>query len=603
MRFLSVVAVAVLCMCSAACQSAQENECLFKGDDPRLEKPIDFTANGLRLADAFAALGQQAGVTMIAGSDADDWMVYDRKVIVHVTNMPLRDLMSELSKTLSFHWTRTGNPGEWTYRFMRSEADEANELALRTARTDQTAKLARQKRESALSDLVNLTSLAPGDIQRLKDTDPWRYILATETLGKDVALFLKSHPESREAFLSGVGSSTPVSVMPAEMQEAVRRIAASYDALTKSIGASEDHADLLSNFDKLQVTINRRSLSGTDVFTQSMLGSITIGYGVGPDSIEVPVFDPTSQVAKAFGRAVLSLRSGANKEEVAKQLAGALKTAASDAGARGSARDISSDPDLRKPIELFKKPVSAQLTTTLSVLAAVTKMNIISDYFHVEQSKMPAGEKSLGEQLELIRTAYGSNWEKAGNTLRFRDSEWYIKRTWEVPQVWLDFWVSQGERSHGLELTELAEIARLRDEQLDHIIAADPDLVRLGAGEAVRNREIMRFYQSLTKEQVTQLNSQSLPVSSLSEEQWQKLKTALATKGAAYGAVEKASQTMTLQKKVIDSSPDTPIAEYALTYRPESGEPVTFKITVGEPYKTGSELGLPPGADTGMPVK
>lgn len=596
MRFLTAAIGVLLLACALSGHCQTENECLLKGDDPRLDQSITFDSNGLRLAEAFASLGKLTGVSMVAGMTSDDWMVYDRKVIVHVKGMKLRDLMLEVSRALSFTWSTFDENGSRAYRLWRDLASETNELALRTAADDQKSKLARQKRESALSDLVNLTSLPAADIQRLKDTDPWRYILATEPLGKDVADFLRSHPESREAYLSGAGSSTPVAAMSPDMQQAVRRIADSYHALTKSIGASEDYSDLLSEFDRLQITINRRSLNAQDVFTQSMLGGITIGSGIGSGSLEVPILDPSSPVARAFGAAVLRLRSGASKDEVAKELQAALKSAASDTGntltGPASRRDITSDPALRTPVELFKTPSTAPLTTTLAVLAEKTRLNIISDYFPVAPSNVPSGSRSLGEQLEIIRATYGSNWEKAGSTLRFRDSEWFKKRTWEVPQIWLDFWASQGRLKDGLGLVELAQIGRLRDEQLDNVIMADPALVRLGAGEAVRNRQILRFYQSLDDAQRTQLTSQQLPVSALSPDQWTRLKDALATKGAAYAAVQRAAQSLKLTK----SSGD--VAEYTFSYYPEGGEaPVTFKITTGVVFKTADEVVLPQNPD------
>jgi hypothetical protein len=599
MRFLTAVLAVLLCTCAIGshCQgaAAAENDCLFKGDDPRLDQSVSFDSNGLRLAEAFASLGKITGVSMVAGVAPEDWMVYDRKVIVHVKNMKLRDLMLELSRTLSFTWARYDEDETWAYRLWRDPASETNELALRTAAADQKSKVARQKRESGLSDLVNLASLSSADVLALKDTDPWRYILASESLGGDVAHFLKSHPESREAFLSGAGSSTPVAAMPADLKLVVRRIADSYHALTMSIGASEDQSDLLSKFDRLQITINRRSLNSQDVFTQSMLGSITIGYGMGPESIEVPILDPTSPVAGAFGAAVLKLRSGANKQEVAKQLQAALKSAADTGSMLGgprAGRDITSDPQLRTPVELFKTASTAPLTATLAALADKTKLNVVSDYFPVAPSNVPAGSRPLGEQLEIIRATYGSNWEKAGGVIRLRDSEWFRKRTWEVPQVWLDHWEAQGRLNDGLGLVELAQIGRLRDEQLDNVIIADPALVRLGAGEAVRNRQILRFYQSLDDAQRTQLTSQQLPVSILSGDQWARLKDALATKGAAYAAVERGGQSVKLTKSGGD------VAEYIFSYYPEGGDPpVTFKMTTGVVFKTADEVILPQHPD------
>lgn len=590
LRMIFVLALFGAALVSSGVSAAAENEVLSRNDDPRLDQRVTISADGLRVADVLQSLSQLTGVSMAAGRDASDWMVYDRRVILHVSDMTLRLLMGELTNVLSFHWTRSGETGKWTYFLLKDEAAETEELTLRTAAEDGRHRMDRQKRESALSDLVNLTSLSAADIDRLRETDPWRYVLASGSLAGDVARFLKSHSESREAFLSGAGSSTPVAAMSPDLQATVKRIAESYNSLMKSIGASGDYSELLGKFDKLQITINRRSLESPDVFTQSMLGSINIGYGIGPDSLEVPILDPTSSVARAFGSAVLKLRSGAKKEDVAKELQSSLQVAAADLNkARtGHSRDITSDPDLKKPVELFDSPTTAPLTTTLKKLAESSGMNVVSDYFRVSPSNMHSGQRTLGEQLELIRVTYGSNWEKLGRTLRLRDSEWFKKRTWEVPSVWMDHWAARGKQTDGLELAELAQIGRLRDEQLDHTIMTDPVLVRLGAGEAARNRQILRFYQSLDDTQRTQMVSQNLPVSSLSPDQWSRLRDALATKGAAYAAVERGGQWMKL------SSSGSDVVEHTFSYHPEGNDaPVTFKLTTGIVFKTGDEVALP----------
>ena len=97
------------------------NEALYKGDDARLDSRITYHADGYPVSRVLADISNATGVVMQAGIDDQDWMVYDRKVIVHVKEMKLQTLMEELSSVLHFHWSRGGEEGKWTYRLWQDK--------------------------------------------------------------------------------------------------------------------------------------------------------------------------------------------------------------------------------------------------------------------------------------------------------------------------------------------------------------------------------------------------------------------------------------------------------------------------------------------------
>lgn len=576
-----------------------ENAAISKGDDPRLDQSVTYDADGIPISTVLDQLAGSTGVVMNAGLDENDWMVRDRKVVVHVKDMKLVDLMREFAGILRFHWSRGGEEGKWTYRLWQDGQHRTEEESLRASATDTQSKESRQRRENALADMVNLGSLSANDAAGLEATDPWRYVLATEPLGRDAAEFLNGFPAARNAFVQGIEVSFPVFQLSSQLQATVRRIAESYDSLTQKIGISENHSRLLEEFDRLQITINRRRAgSGDDVVSKSMLGRLTVG---GQELFDIPVFDPGSPVAKALGKAIIALKSGTPRETVETQLKDDMEAAAGAKDVvRTLARDISSDPALRAKIKLFDllyddktlKLVSpsrtAPLPVVLRALAENAKLNVISDYFLGENPAIAAGEKTLGEQLEAISAAYGVNWEKAGRTVRFRDKEWFVKRWWEVPEVWVRYWTERGRINGGLQLLDLVQIGNLRDEQIDHTIMSDSALVRVGAGDAARNRQILRFYGSLKDEQVQKLITDHLSVSSLTDAQWAALQDALATKGAAYAAAARGSQFIQL------SQTGTNAIEYKFAYYPgDNAPPVTFVFQSGMVYKTADELPVP----------
>ena len=563
----------------AAVTLSDDNDVMTKTDDPRLDQKVSCDSEGLPVYAILAQLSQSTGVDMAAGLDKDDWMVQDRKVIVHVTDMKLRDLLREFGSVLKFHWSRGGERGKWTYVLWQDKQQRTEEQSLRDSAEDAQAKQRREKRENFVADITNLGSLSESSAAVLKATDPWRYILATEPLGGDVAGFINAFPDARNAFVQGSEASFPVSTLPPQVQDMVRRIAVSYDSLTKSVGASEDHSDLLNKFDKLQITINRRtSGAGGDIISQSLLGRITIGSGF--DSLDVPLFDPSSATAKALGKAIVSLKSGMSKDQVGKHLETDMAAALQEKKVSSEAsRDISSDPYLKTKVKLFDVATNSPLTMTLKNLAEKTKLDIISDYYPSAPLTVAAGEKTLGETLESIRTIYGSNWTKTGNLLRFTDKDWFKKRAWEIPQVWLNYWKAEGKANNGLQLWDLVQIGCLRDEQIDHTIITNQDMLVMGAGDAARNRQILRFYGMLKDDQVQKLSNQSLPISSLTDDQWTALQKALATKGAAYAAVQKGSQTIQLIHKGSDAT------EHRFVFYPGGNDPsVEFKIVCGVLY-------------------
>ncbi|OFX16308.1 MAG: hypothetical protein A2Z18_07720 [Armatimonadetes bacterium RBG_16_58_9] len=559
------------------------------GDDPRLDRAVTYDAKGITLTQVCADLTRKTGVILAAGTDDADWTVYDRKIIAHVNEMKLRDLMRETASIVRFDWAREGESGDWTYRLHQTDEQRREEQSLRSAAEDAATRKFREKRKNALSDLVNLGSLSEEDARKLKTTDPWRYVLATEPLGAGIARFLTSVPEAGNAFVQGLEVGLPVSRLAPDLQATVRGIAESYDSLTQSIGVSEDHSDLLARFDRLQITINRsRTRSGDDVLSESLLGSISIGAG--SEQFDVPLFDPSSAVGRAFGTAIVDLRSGVSREEVAARLQETMKQAVGvNAGPnRTPSRDTSSDPGLRKSIRLFEVDVNATLPMTLQSLAINAKLNVISDYFPGNATTILHGERPLGEQLEVISTAFDSNWEKSGNVVRFRDKQWFRKRAWEVAEAWIQYWISRAKVNEGLLLEDFVQIGNLSDDQIDHAILTNRHLAGYGAGEAARNRSILRFYALLTEDQRGKLGASSLPVSSLHDGQWEALRKALSSKGAAYVAAEKGSQTIRLTYS------DKSVGEYQFLFHPGNGQPpIVFKLTSGVIYEPADETGLP----------
>ena len=131
-------------------------------------------------------------------------------------------------------------------------------------------------------------------------------------------------------------------------------------------------------------------------------------------------------------------------------------------------------------------------------------------------------------------------------------------------------------------------MACLRDEQIDHTIMFEPKLVRMGAGDAARNRHILRFYGSLNDDARSALSAGRLRATDLNDEQWALLQKALASKGAAYATLSRDQLIVSLTQSGSD------IIEHSFTCYPGQGEePIVFKLVTGLTYKTKDEIVFP----------
>ncbi len=585
-----VLAAGFLALAMATGASAQA---LFS-DDSRLDAPVTYSSDGGTIGQVAADLAASTNVPMIAGLNKEDWLCYDRRVVVYVTKMPLRNLMSELATVLKFTWTRTGEADKWTYRLSQTKQQWDQEENLRNTSRDSHERELKQKRQAILDHLRS--ALGSADKTSLKSSNPWAYVLATQPVGRAIVDLFDGYPALAEAYANGAEFSIPVSVLSPSLQSSAKKMAESYTAMTKGLGGPDETTQSLKAFDQFQVTVNRRMPVDAEVrrSESSVLGRVSIGSVEG--WIDIPIFDPSIGVGRAYADAVLSLKQGANRVAVQKKFMADTLAVVNALEAREMAErgDVMAS-DLPGPFALFPLAVPAPrqqgapppqpprvfvrypLPATLGVLAGATKLDIVSDFFVDILPNYPRGRKSCLEHLTLISVLYNKSIVKDGNLLRMTDREWFTRRGWDVPTVWLGFWAKTGSDNAGLMLTELMQIAGLRDEQLDHAVFFDPTMAAFGAGEAAMNREILRFLKKLTDPQLKTLQTGPIAVKGLTEEQIAALRKALAAVGglAAMSADERASVRLT-----VNSEGET--IDYRVRYSPSPDrKSVEFRIEGG----------------------
>ena len=197
---------------------------------------------------------------MIAGLNKEDWLCYDRRVVVHVSRMRARDLMRELAAVLHFTWDRSGDEGKWVYRLSQTKEQWEEEDSLRKSHIEAGSATSRQtgSRTGTTANGPWFCQQGSSEIQQPVDVYP-----GNQPLGQAVVDFLDGHPAAHEAYASGVEcNSIPVVSLSAALQASVKKIAESYAEMTKGLGSADDVVGSLKDFDQFQVTVNRRMPTG-----------------------------------------------------------------------------------------------------------------------------------------------------------------------------------------------------------------------------------------------------------------------------------------------------------------------------------------------------
>ena len=170
--------------------------------------------------------------------------------------MKIRDIMQNIADTMRFRWEIKNNEGKNAYILYQTESQKNDEIRLRANNVLSIDRKNREEREKLLTEMTKLISSSQIDIEPLKTTDPWKYVIATEPIGKNMVAFLEKISEAKVSFLSGSLLRVKVSNLTPEQKEAAKQLVESYYALMMSIRNSEDYSKLLTKFEDFSITIN-----------------------------------------------------------------------------------------------------------------------------------------------------------------------------------------------------------------------------------------------------------------------------------------------------------------------------------------------------------
>ncbi len=479
--------------------------------DARLDQKVTYQAKGALLHTVCEELTQKTGVAMRSGSSLKDWQVRDRKVTLFVKDMPLRDVHANLAKLLRFRWTKFDSKGLTSYRIIQDAKARTEEESLRVAAAEEKTQKRTKALANALGEIHSIGSLKPEDIDKLKETNPWLHVLATQPIGRSLSQLIKQVPEVRAALQERRKASIEVSSLSPEAQEAVQAYAkASMELMGKLVSGHQGEP----GFELVKLTrleVNKMVVADPDgQEADFFLGDVSTDQGPG-----IPLFDSTSQVGRFTGKLfqhVIDTDQTPDQAEnqrlntemealMQKQWAGWLVKLPED------------DPDLVKTIDY--KDVKKRLVTLpdyLEILAEKSDLQLFSDHFRPEYgtgNQPTLAESKLKAIIEAIAISFEKQPTKTGKIIRLEDHRWFEKRSWEVSEAQLERWKKLAKQ-YKLTLSELVEMASLSDAQIEHTLYGDGEM-----GEYIdvcvfcdeRNRQVLRFFGALSSAQ--QLASQA----------------------------------------------------------------------------------------------
>jgi hypothetical protein len=462
-------------LASAADRSVEQAVESYKREaaivDPRLAHEVTCAFKATALSDLCDQLRSETGIQLAAGSS-----VADEKVTLFCEELPLRDVMRQLSRPFGYLWLRSKKEGgEYRYELAQDLRSQLLEEELRN-RDRNDALLALDREMTRYRSYLSLSpdeamarsqAVAPGD-KELMD----RY--AAYGWGP-AQMYFRLSPADQAALRSGetlTFSSKPEPgerPLPPDVARGVLQSERDWRVRVQdgrfTVGDTKKLPDGLapSSVPEAQAVVTLR-LDSSELGQFSIIGgtgmrlrspqqtsspSTTTDLAVG---ISPSTRNPANEVANAARAADPSLRRIVSVKPASSCCPPEPATGPEKTGARSSV-------------------TSADV---LEALHQATGLPIVADYYTrlYDQRAVSVEKRPLFEALNRLSDTLRLRWQKdvprTGQTwLQFRSASFYDDRRKEVPNRLLFRWAAS-RRQHGvLPLDQLIELAQLSDAQLD----------------------------------------------------------------------------------------------------------------------------------------
>jgi RNA polymerase sigma-70 factor (ECF subfamily) len=440
--------------------------------DSRLPQKVTLAVKGTALSDLCEQLRAETGVSLTAGSS-----VADEKVTVFCKQLPLRDVMRQLSRPFGYAWLRSERAGAYRYELVQDLRSQLLEEELRNR--DRNAALIaleeeidryRRYRDLSPDEALARSRSAPPVEKRLLEK------LATQGWGP-IQVYFRLSPQELTALRAGQTLTFSQEPSPGEKPlstEIARGVLQAYRDLRfrvngdgMRIGSEKEVPDGLppSSIPEARAIV-------TLTLKQSELGWFALD---GESGVAIaPGMGGTinGNGPYAIGRNPAALQPN-NRAANARLAGAAAMRAPLSFQPRPSCRPIpvaGPTPGTSEAGEI--KVTSADV---LEAVHQASGLPIVADYYTrlYRIASVSVKQQPLFDALNQITDAMRFRWTKEGEWLQFRSASYYDDRLKEVPNRLLTRWAASRKERGALSLDEVIEIAQLSDAQLDAVEMAE----------------------------------------------------------------------------------------------------------------------------------
>jgi hypothetical protein len=439
--------------------------------DVRLFRKVTLALKATALADLCERLRAETGIAMTAGRS-----VADEKVTVFCKEMPLREVMRQLSRPFGYTWLRSGKEGEYRYELTQDLRSQLLEEELRSrdrnaALLDVDREMTRYRRYLDLTPdeaLARSRTAAPGEKEVLAH-------LGSKGWGP-AQIYFRLSPQDLAALRAGrelIFAAEPgpgEQPLPPEMARHVITSLRDYRIVRRAesydVGTVRSHPDgaLPSAVPEARARVSLR-IDANELGQLTLTGLAGFSIGAPPRMLSLQG-DGERNLAIGISPAVRNPQNAVVNAKYAR-----------DSGL-GPRVNLRVRPDLHTPPAPVGDTASPPNVTTADALEAlhrITGLPIVADFYTrlyrpeaVSVERMP-----LFDALNHLADTMRLRWSRDGEWVLFRSAGFFHDRLKEVPNRLLERWAAS-RREHGaLTLDDLIEIAQLTDAQLNAATMAE----------------------------------------------------------------------------------------------------------------------------------
>jgi hypothetical protein len=441
--------------------------------DARLTRVVGLQQKATALDELCDRLHTETGIRLAAGQS-----VADEKVTLFCREMPLREVMRQLSRPFGYTWIRSGKEGDYRYELMQDLRSQLLEEELRN-RDQRAALLALEQEIEQFRPYLGLSpDEARARAERARDAEKRRLELFAGTGWGPIQIYFRLSPQDLAALRAGqslIFSQEPQPgqrTLPPDLARGVLqsnpwRLTRHPDGFSGTLDANDPKALPVSQIPEARAKLWVE-------MPQSELGEFSLTGGSG-------AFTPPRPTDR-HGWGVFEGRG---------PYAVGRSPALAPVEPRGAGGGEPQEPALRSRIILrphSSSPVppgslpaggeegggapSEPKVTTADVLEALhraTGMPIAADFYTrlYKPDAVSLRAQPLFAALSQLAETMRLRWSLDGGWLQFRSATYYHDRRKEVPNRLLVRWAETRRQHAMLPLDDLVEIARLTDAQLD----------------------------------------------------------------------------------------------------------------------------------------